>query len=102
MIGSIIEQTDVADVTVVREAVIRTTDIYREDPVRRDGFEVEASVDPGDSGAMVVLPGGGAGIVWARSNVNEHRAWAIDLPTDVLDGTAATLTAPVDLGPCVR
>ncbi|MGI9645238.1 MAG: trypsin-like peptidase domain-containing protein [Ilumatobacteraceae bacterium] len=93
---------EVANITVVREAVIRTTDIYLEDPVRRDGFEVEGSVDPGDSGAMVVLPGGGAGIVWARSNVNERRAWAIDLPSDVLDGTAAGLTAPVDLGPCIR
>ena len=93
---------EIADVTVLREAVIRTTDIYREESVRRDGYEVEGSIDPGDSGAMVVLPGGGAGIVWARSNVNERRAWAIDLPEDVLDGTAADLTTPVDTGPCTR
>lgn len=92
----------VAEVEVLREANITTTDIYRDEPVERDGFEIEGSIDPGDSGAMVVLPGGGAGIVWARSNVNEQRAWAIDLPGVVLDGTAADLTVPVAVGPCIR
>ncbi len=93
---------EVSDVFVLREANIRTTDIYLDQPVERAGFEIEGSIDPGDSGAMVVLPGGGAGVVWARSNVNERRAWAIDLPAALLDGGAARLSAPVDVGPCIR
>lgn len=94
------------DVLVVREANISTTDIYLEREVVRDGFEIESSVDVGDSGAMVVLPGGGAGIVWARSNRVDGRAWAIDLPGGVIDGTALAANAiadrgPVDVGRCI-
>ncbi|MFT4864316.1 MAG: hypothetical protein ACI9CV_000476 [Ilumatobacter sp.] len=94
------------DVRVVREANISTTDIYLERKVIRDGFELESSIDTGDSGAMVVLPGGGAGIVWARSNRVDGRAWAIDLPSAVVDGTAISpdVTAnrnPVDVGQCI-
>lgn len=90
------------DVRVVREANISTTDIYIEREVVRDGFEIESSVDTGDSGAMVVLPGGGAGIVWARSNRVNGRAWAIDLPNGIIDGTALTAEiAPVDVGQCI-
>jgi hypothetical protein len=94
------------EVRVVREADISTTDIYLEREVVRDGFEIESSVDVGDSGAMVVLPGGGAGIVWARSNRVDGRAWAIDLPSGVIDGTALAANAiaergPVDAGRCI-
>ena len=90
------------DVRVIREANIATTDIYLERAVVRDGFEIDSSVDTGDSGAMVVLPGGGAGVVWARSNRVDGRAWAIDLPTGVIDGTAlAAELAPVDVGQCI-
>jgi len=93
---------EVADVSVLRPANIRTTDIYLDEPVERDGFEIEGSIDPGDSGAMVVLPGGGVGIVWARSNIAERRAWAIDLPATLLAGQAAALSTPVGTGPCIR
>ncbi len=93
---------EIADVTVVRKATIRTTDIYLDAKVERAGFEIEGSIDPGDSGAMVVLPGGGVGIVWARSNVDARRAWAIDLPAPLVDGRAAALTTAVDVGPCTR
>ena len=94
------------DVRVIREANIATTDIYLDRKVVRDGFEIESSVDVGDSGAMVVLPGGGAGIVWARSNRVDGRAWATDLPAGVIDGTALTANAiaergPVDVGRCI-
>ena len=90
------------DVRVIREANIATTDIYLERAVVRDGFEIDSSVDTGDSGAMVVLPGGGAGVVWARSNRVDGRAWAIDLPTGVINGTAlAEELVPVDVGQCI-
>lgn len=92
---------EIADLTVVRRANIATTDIHLERDVERAGFEVEGSIDPGDSGAMVVTAGGGVGIIWARSNVNEQRAWAIDLPASILDGTALVAASPVDVGRCV-
>ena len=90
------------DVRVIREANISTTDIYLDRKVVRDGFEIESSVNIGDSGVMVVLPGGGAGVVWARSNRVDGRAWAIDLPTGVINGTAlAEELVPVDVGQCI-
>ena len=95
---------DVVDIEVVRRASIDTTDIYLEDDVTRPGFEVDGSISAGDSGAMVVMAGGGVGIVWARSNRNEGRAWAIDLPPEITDGSLRNglLDAdPVGNGHCV-
>ena len=92
---------EVAEVTVLRPTIINTTDIYLDSDVVRQGFELQGSIDPGDSGAMVVLPGGGVGVVWARSNQRENRAWAIDLPEVALDpDQLADLTSPVNTGPC--
>ena len=90
---------DWLEVTVVRRATIETTDIYRDAEVTRAGFEIEARIEPGDSGAAVHLPGGIAGIVWARSTVNPDRAWAIDIPDHFLDEARAA-DSPVDTGPC--
>ena len=87
------------EVTVVRRATIETTDIYRDIDVTRAGFEIEASIEPGDSGTAVHLPGGIVGIVWARSTVHPDRAWAIDLPEGFLD-EAVVADAAVDTGPC--
>ena len=96
-------EVEVADVTVLRAANIHTTDIYLEDEVVRAGFEIEGLIDPGDSGAMVVLPGGGTGIVWARSNQRENRAWAVDLPPVALTADQRDrLQEPVDVGACRR
>jgi hypothetical protein len=100
-------ETEVVDIRVLRSVNIRTTDIYLDDPVERRGFEIEATIDPGDSGALVVLPGGGVGVVWARSNEREERAWAVDLPSELIDpGVRAALSDPAtplaDVGDCIR
>lgn len=88
-------------VTIVRPVTIRTTDIYREESVRRPGFAIDARVAPGDSGAMVHLPGGGVGVVWARSNVDDDQAWAIDIPATLRRSSdRRALVTPVDTGPC--
>ena len=87
------------EVTIVRRAMIETTDIYRDTDVTRAGFEIEAAIDPGDSGAAVHLPGGIVGVVWARSTVHPERAWAVDLP-DRYRAEAAAAHSPVDTGPC--
>jgi S1-C subfamily serine protease len=96
-------EIEVEEVSVVRTANISTTDIYLETDVVRQGFEIAGAIEEGDSGAMVVLPGGGVGIVWARSNRNEGRAWAVDLPSRILDGSLTSgAWPPVDVGACIR
>ncbi len=89
-------------VDVMQRVTIRTTDISRDDPVRRSGLRVAVTVDPGDSGAMVHLPRGGVGIVWSRSTETGDQAWTVDLPEELLDPTARrSLLTPVDTGPCL-
>jgi S1-C subfamily serine protease len=92
---------------VLRTVTIRTTDINLEDPVERAGFEIEATVDRGDSGSVVVLRNGAVGVVWARSNQRDAHAWAVDLPAELADPTArAALADPAtptaDVGECIR
>lgn len=98
---------EIIDVRVLRTVTIRTTDIYLDAPVERAGFEIEAAIDPGDSGSLVVLRGGGAGVVWARSNQRDGRAWAVDLPADLADPSfrarlASPDASPADVGRCTR
>ena len=89
-------------VDVVQRVTIRTTDISRDAPVQRAGLRVAVTVDPGDSGAMVHLPGGGVGIVWSRSTATGDQAWTVDLPPELLNSAAKrSLLTPVDTGPCL-
>ncbi len=86
---------------VAQRVTIRTTDIHRNEPVRRPGLRIAATIDPGDSGAMVHLAGGGVGIVWSRSSETSDQAWTVDLPRELLDSARRrSLLTPVDTGPC--
>jgi hypothetical protein len=86
---------------VLQRVTIDTTDIYRGEPVQRRGLRVALTVAPGDSGAMVHLAGGGAGIVWSRSTATRDQAWTVDLPAELLDASLRrSLSTPVDTGPC--
>lgn len=101
------QRFEVVEVEVLRSVDIRTTDIYLDADVVRAGFEIAAPIDEGDSGAMVVLADGAAGVVWARSNQRAGRAWAVDLTaSDAIDDLDALADparrAPVDAGPCIR
>ena len=96
-------ETEIIDVRVLRQVNILTTDIYLDKDVERDGFEVTAPIEPGDSGAMVHLPGGGVGIIWARSTDNEDHAWAVNIPEIVLGADErSALREQVDNGPCTN
>ena len=89
-------------VDVLQRVAIRTTDIYRDQPVERPGLRIDVSVEPGDSGAMVHLPGGGVGIVWSRSTAAEDQVWTVDLPTELLDAsTRRGLVDAVDVVACL-
>lgn len=93
--------TRVIDVEVIRHVNIDTTDIYLDADVTRPGFEIEAAIDPGDSGGVVVIDGRAAGIIWARSNARLERAWAVDIPDAVRDeDQLAAMDDAVDTGPC--
>ncbi len=93
---------ELLEVEVLRDVIVRTTDIYRASDVERPGVEIAGALEPGDSGAMVHLPGGGAGIVWSRSTTDPDRAWAVDLPDVVLrDEERRALSTPVDTGRCL-
>jgi S1-C subfamily serine protease len=88
-------------IDVLQRVTIDTTDIYRDAPVQRRGLRVAVAIEPGDSGAMVHLPGGGVGIVWSRSTSNDDQAWTVDLPSQLSDSaTRRSLVAPVDTGSC--
>ena len=89
-------------VDVLQRVVIRTTDIHRDRPVERPGLRIDVSVEPGDSGAMVHLPGGGVGIVWSRSTTAEDQVWTVDLPIELLEAsTRRALVDDVDVGRCL-
>ncbi len=93
----------ISRVDVVRTVNIDTTDIYLDRDVTRAGFEVSADVEPGDSGAVVVIGGAAAGVIWARSTEQEGRAWAVDIPDVIRDpSTRRALVDPVDTGACPR
>jgi S1-C subfamily serine protease len=78
-------------------------DIYGRHTVVREVYELQASVEPGDSGGPFVLPDGRvAGIVFAASTTEEGVGYAIT-STAALDDvrTGIGLTSPVSTGGCV-
>jgi S1-C subfamily serine protease len=79
-------------------------DIYGNREVERDVYELQATVEPGDSGGPFVLPDGSvAGVVFAASTTDPSVGYAI-ASTDVIPDVsrAAGRTRPVSTGECVR
>jgi S1-C subfamily serine protease len=78
-------------------------DIYGEHTVVRKVYELQASVEPGDSGGPFVLPGGRvAGIVFAASTTDAGVGYALASTSALGDiRRAAALTTPVGTGACV-
>ena len=83
------DQLQPMQVGVVRPVTIRTEDIYIQGHVMRPGYELDATIEPGDSGAVVVVDGQAVAVVWSRSRQNESRAWAID-PNAIADAISGT------------
>ena len=77
-------------------------DIYGEHTVVRDVYELQASVQPGDSGGPFVLPDGRvAGIVFAASTTDEGIGYAITSAAAMGDvDRAIDSTRAVGTGPC--
>ena len=97
------------DLTGERAAVRRPInavgrDIYGNREVERAVYELQAKVEPGDSGGPFVLPDGSvAGVVFAASTTDPSVGYAI-ASTDVIPDVnrAAGRTRPVSTGGCVR
>lgn len=89
------ERLEPMQVGVVRPVTIRTEDIYIEGTVERPGYELEATVEPGDSGGIVVVDGRAVAVVWSRSRQDASRAWAIDpnAIADAINGTGRSVPA---------
>ena len=89
------------DVDVLRRANVATTDIYRDLDVVRPGFEVAAGIEPGDSGAVVVLTGRAAGVVWSRSIELGGRAWVVNIPAPYREvERPSSIVESVETGEC--
>ncbi len=87
-----------------RRVNIRTEDIYIEGETLRPGFELDAGIESGDSGGAVMVDGKVVGVIWARSNKYDERAYAIDAvrAADLIDEQRATgrLGPDVDITRC--
>lgn len=79
-------------------------DIYGRSTVRREVYELQATVRPGNSGGPFVTPEGGvAGVVFAASTTDGRVGYALT-STEVLPQVRRGLerTEPTGTGPCVR
>lgn len=95
------DSIELRDVEVLQRVTIETLDVTQSRDVERPGLRIAATVDRGDSGAMVHLPGGGVGIVWSRSTATSGQAWTVDLPPELLrPNERRLLVSPVDNGAC--
>lgn len=66
------------DVRIRRRLTINTEDIYVKGETSRPGWELDADIEPGDSGGAVVVDGAVIGVLWARSRRFPGRSYAID------------------------
>jgi S1-C subfamily serine protease len=107
--GAVLGYPGGGDLTGERAAVRRTIpavgrDIYGQEVVRRDVYELQASVRPGNSGGPFVTTGGDvAGVVFAASTTEDEVGYALTAEeVQPRIDQARDRTAPVGTGPCLR
>jgi uncharacterized membrane protein required for colicin V production len=94
-----------AEGAAVRRTIIAAgKDIYGEDTVRRQVYELQAHVRPGHSGGpFVSIDGTVAGVVFAASTTNEEVGYALTATqARPLIGRGAARSVSVDTGDCLR
>jgi S1-C subfamily serine protease len=107
--GAVIGYPGGGDLTGVRAAVRRALtavgrDIYGQDTVEREIYELQTRVVPGNSGGPFVTPDGTAtGVVFAASTSNDGIGYALTMSElrPVLD-RARGREGQVGTGPCIR
>jgi S1-C subfamily serine protease len=80
---------------------INASDIDHGTTSLRRGYEIDATVEPGDSGSVLVSDGAAVAVLFGRSTSHRGRAYATDITeADALLATAGD--SEVDLGVCAR
>lgn len=101
--GTFVVYRDEASVPQSFEAIsfvdINAPDIDHEGSSLRRGYQIKASVERGDSGAVLVVDGVATAVVFARSTATGGKAWAVDIgeARQMID---AADDQPVDVGAC--
>jgi len=96
--------TTVQPFSIVNPAIVNIVDIYGENKISRPGYRVAIDIDPGDSGAVLVGPGGtAAGSLWGRTLDGDGTAFATN--TSAIDAlfdaaAAADPVAGIPTGRC--
>lgn len=94
-----------ADVAAVRRTITAAgRDIYGEETVRREVYELQAEVRPGHSGGpFISVDGSVAGVVFAASTTNEEVGYALtSTQARPQIGLGTARTEPVGTGDCLR
>lgn len=65
----------------------------------RRGYQIRATVEKGDSGAVLVSNGVATAVIFARSTATDGKAWAVDI-TEADALLAGAGDTPVDVGEC--
>ena len=86
-------------VTVRRLITLQTEDIYLAGVHDRDAVELEADIEPGDSGSGVLVRGRVVAVVFARDRTSPHTAYGLD-PQPVVEHIGDH--AAVSTGTCAR
>ncbi len=89
---------------ITRPVRVRILDIYHVNTVTRSGYQVAVTIEPGDSGAVLVGPTGTAvGVLYAKSQGTENRAWASStsaVPRLIAGARSVDPAVGIDPGPC--
>ena len=86
---------------VITYVDINASNIDHDGSGLRKGFQIDAQVDNGDSGSLLVHRGAAIGVVFARSTGDGGRAWATDIREALPLIDAADDDTAVDVGRCV-
>ena len=78
-------------------------DIYGDDTIRRKVYEIQATIEPGNSGGpFVTVDGEVAGVVFAASTTNDNVGYAITSDEAIPEVRRAIESdSPVSTGPCL-
>lgn len=89
---------------ITRPVRVRILDIYHHNTVTRSGYQVAMTIEPGDSGAVLVGPTGTAvGVLYAKSQGTDNRAWASStstVPSLIAGARGVDPAVGIDPGPC--
>ena len=89
----------VSDFVARRRVDIKMDSIDEDGVSLRRGYQIEADVVSGDSGAVLVTGGAATAVLFARSRGVDGRAWATDI-AEIKPLLAADTGEPVDRGAC--